>query len=683
MSVGPNVVVQPPSAPHSLAPSLPHPPLQSRRDQSPQAGATLNRLFTLSFDREKANAEDRTIELSFSSDEPVDRYWGVEILDHGAGAADLSRLKSGGPLLLEHDRRSQIGVIEDAWLDAKTAKCRARVRFGKSALATEVWNDVLDGIRMNVSCNYDLDEVIRESEKDGKPTYRVRKWTPNEISIVSIPADTTVGVGRGEEQPQPPTPDPMKRSFLPSILLDPAAGPTAGGGGGAPTAPPSQSRAGDLQPDERNRIVETERKSERERQTQIRALYDQHQCATVDTKGEILNDHLNNGRSLQDIQNWILQNRYKAKPILLDPNVGMSETEVRSYSLLRALNRLAQQKPLDGLELEASLAVAKRSRRDPEGFFIPHDVTSRSMRDAQNLTSAQMLSLFAGLAQTRALSSGVSSAGGYLVGTNVLTTDMIELLRNKVLVATMGARMLTGLQGDIAIPRQTGGATAYWLSETSTVTRTDQSFGQLALTPHRLGAATAYTKQLLAQSSLAIEAFVREDIMTVLAIEKDRAAITGLNANGEPLGLMNVNGIGGVTFGAAATRAKAIEFQSDVATVNASRGALAYLSTPATAAKWMGIAEATNTAEWLWKGNIDQGVVVGRPAFSTNQVPGDKVIYGNWNDLILADWDGIDVVVDPYTLATQGQVQIVIHILTDNGLRQAGSFSVSSDSGAQ
>lgn len=653
-------------------------PLSQSRDQVPKAGASANRSFTGSFDREKVNAESRTIELSFSSDEPVDRYWGIEILDHSPKACDLSRLKSGGPLLLEHDRTKQIGVIEEAWMDATGKKCRARVRFGKGALATEVWNDVVDGIRTSVSCNYDLGEVVRESEKDGKATFRVRQWTPNEISIVSVPADMTVGVGRGDPQAQPPHTEPMKRTYIPTILLDPAAGGTAGGGGSA-TVPP----ASPVSNEERSRIREIERKEERERITSIRSLYDSHQCAEVDPKGEVLSDFLNNGRSLPEMQNWILQNRYKAKPIVLDPNIGMNTQEVRQYSLVRALNRLAQNKPLDGIEAEASVAVAKRTKRDPEGFFIPHDVASRSLASANNLSPGQVMSLLAGLQQMRALNAGTSSAGGYVVGTNVLTSDLIELLRNKQLVATMGARVLTGLQGDIAIPRHTGGATAYWLSETGTVTGSQQTFGQLALTPHRLGAATAYTKQLLSQSSLAIESFVREDLMNVLALEKDRAALNGLNAAGEPLGLINTNGIGAVTFGAAATRAKAIEFQSDVATANASRGALAYLTTPAVAAKWMGIAEASNTAEWLWKGNIDEGQVVGRPGYTTNQVPSDKVIYGNWNDLILADWDGMDVVVDPYTLATQGQVQIVIHILTDNGLRQVGSFSVSSDSGAQ
>jgi HK97 family phage major capsid protein len=279
----------------------------------------------------------------------------------------------------------------------------------------------------------------------------------------------------------------------------------------------------------------------------------------------------------------------------------------------------------------------------------------------------------------RALNAGTASAGGYTVGTNVLASDMIELLRNKMLVARLGARVLTGLQGDIAIPRHTGGATAYWLSETATVTGSQQTFGQLALTPHRLGATTAYSKQLLAQSSLAIEAFVREDLMTTLALEKDRAALNGSNASGEPLGLLNCNGIGGVTFGAAATWTKVVEFETDVSSGNADTARAAFLTTPAVRGKWKTIPKVTGYPVFLW----EKGMVNDYPAEVTNQVPSDKVIFGDWSQIILADWDGLDVVVDPYTLATEGQVRVVIHTLTDVGLRQVASFSVSADSGAQ
>lgn len=393
-----------------------------------------------------------------------------------------------------------------------------------------------------------------------------------------------------------------------------------------------------------------------------------------------------NGGDFDTVRDHILTTKYKAKAVTLNPNIGMSRAETASYSVTRALNLLASLKPLDGLEAEASKAVAAKMHASPQGFFIPHDVATRSLADAKNLSPQDVLKMVASIATLgprAALTTGSAAGGGYTVGTDVLTSSLIDLLRNKMLVGQLGATMLTGLVGDVAIPRHTGGATAYWLDETSDTTASQQTFGQLALTPKRLAANTAYSKQLLAQSSLDIEAFVRMDLMTVLAIEKDRACLNGLNAAGEPLGILNTTGIGSVTFGAAATRAKCLAFQTAVANANAMSQRGAYISTPSTAAVWMAKEEAANTASWLWQGNIDQGVVCGRPAFSTKNVPSDKVIFADWSDLVIGDWQGIDVVVDPYTLASTHQVRVVVNILTDNGLRHVGAVCISSDSGAQ
>ena len=163
----------------------------------------------------------------------------------------------------------------------------------------------------------------------------------------------------------------------------------------------------------------------------------------------------------------------------------------------------------------------------------------------------------------RTMTAGSFSGGGALIDSELRTADMIELLRNKALVSQMGARTLSGLVGNIAIPRVTGGATAYWLPESGTVNASDQSFGQLGLVPHRLVGDTGYSKELLMQSSADVEGFVREDLMRVLALEKDRVAITGLGAAGEPRGIMNTTGVGSVTFGAAPTWAKGVGVSDD------------------------------------------------------------------------------------------------------------------------
>jgi HK97 family phage major capsid protein len=347
--------------------------------------------------------------------------------------------------------------------------------------------------------------------------------------------------------------------------------------------------------------------------------------------------------------------------------------------MLKAMRDLANGRPLSGIEKEASDATAKRIGREAKGFFIPHDVAAAHIADSHDLNAYAMKAL---ADSVKNLSQSVFGSGGALVGTNLLTDSLIELLRNKPLVSMMGARTLSGLVGNIALPSMNGGATAYWLSESGTATNSDQSFGQLGLTPKRLVGRTGYTKELLNQTDLSVEALVRDDITTVLGLAKDLAALNG-SGGAQPLGILNTTGINTVTFGATATRQKATDFQKEVAVDNASRGALAYMTTPTTAGKWMNVQEATNYPKFLWDGNIDQGNVVGRPAYSTNQVPSDKVIYGNWNDLILADWAGMDVVVNPYTNDATGVVTITITLWSDIAVRHAVSFCVSTDSGAQ
>lgn len=574
-------------------------------------------------DRKAIDKEARTVTLSFSSETPVDRWFGFEILDHSPGSIRMGRLKDGGPLLVNHDGRDQIGVVESAEI-GPDKRGHAVLRFGKSARAQEIFDDVLDGIRRNVSVGYWVHRMVLEEENDEKgSTYRAMDWEPLEISIVPVPADMTVGVGRSHGEGDHET--IIERSIK--------------------MAEPTVEKV------DVKKIEADAQNAEHTRVNEILAIGEQHKCQADAAR------FIRERKSVDEFKTFVLETRYKAKPVDIDPSIGMSEKEKRSYSLVRAIRQMAEYRQLDGLEREASDAVAKVCKREAKGFFIPPDI----------------------MMEKRVMQVGDSTKGGFTVGSELLGSSMIELLRNKTKVAQLGARTLSGLVGNIAIPRVTGGATAYWLSETGTVTASDQAFGQLALVPRRLVGDTAYTKELLMQSSIDVEGFVREDLMRVLAIAKDLAAINGLGANGEPLGILNVTGINTVTFGAAATWAKVVDFETQIATDNADVESMAYLTTPAVRGKWKTAVKVTNQAVFLWEGNT----VNGYRAEVTNQVPSDKVIFGNWADLIMADWAGIDVVVDPYSLKKSGQIEITITLWSDCGVRHAVSFCASTDSGAQ
>ena len=151
--------------------------------------------LTRSFDlaRDSVNSDTRTVDLTFSTDTAdVERWFGVEILDHNPKSVRLGRMRNKAPLLLDHDPSRQIGVIETAAIDGGQGK--ATVRFSQSALGEEIFRDIQDGIRSKVSVGYRVHEMVLENSADGKDTYRINDWEPFEVSIVSIPADDSAGV---------------------------------------------------------------------------------------------------------------------------------------------------------------------------------------------------------------------------------------------------------------------------------------------------------------------------------------------------------------------------------------------------------------------------------------------------------------------------------------------------------
>lgn len=628
-----------------------------------QVPKQLTRYFEIHADR--MDEEKRSVTLSFSSDVPYRRFFGDEILDHGEGC-DLSRLNNAAALLWMHNWDDQIGVVEKAWIDG--SKGYADVRFSRNARAEEMWKDVCDGIKRNVSVGYEVEEMVLEKQGEDVDTYRVTRWLPLEISLVSVPADDSVGVGRKmetrtfsvevpEEENTTDSGDPQieenKRDEEPGEIKSKIKSKRGEGDTNSISerqGEENNSTSKITMSDDNEKMT-----AERSRVSEIHKLSSNPAYAAYATS-ERVQHWINEGASVERVQGEILESM-GAKRAPEAPSLEVPEREAGEFSIVRAINQLAKNGRLDGVEKEISDATAKHVKREAQGFFIPNAVAKR------------------------ALNANTGSAGGYTVDTDLQSGSMVDLLRNKTKVAGLGAQMLTGLVGDVAIPKHTGGATAYWLGETETVTDSQQTFGQITLTPHKLVGSTPYSKQLLAQSSIDVEGFIRRDIASVLAIAKDLACINGSGADGEPRGIMNTTGINaGVTFGGAATWADVVQFETDIYTDNAEVENMAFLTTPATQGKWKTIERATNTGIFLLD---DDRMANGYRFEVTNQVPSDKVIFGNWADLVMADWDGIDVVVNPYSLDQSGQIRITVTLMTDVAVRHPVSFSVSTDSGAQ
>lgn len=339
------------------------------------------------------------------------------------------------------------------------------------------------------------------------------------------------------------------------------------------------------------------------------------------------------------------------------------------YSLLRALRVAADQRQLDGFEGEVSQELAKRVGRAPRGFFVPFDF--ESPLEPRDVPERRDLNL---------------TTGAYVKATITDASNFIELLRNAALVRELGATILAGLVGDLSIPKQLTAGTAYWFdSESATVTESNQTTGQVALAPKTLGTMTDISRKLLLQSSIDAETFVRADLAQVMAIELDRAVINGSGSGAEPEGILQNSSIGTVamgTNGAAPDWASLVALETNVAVANAAIGSLAYLTNAKVRGKLKTVPKVSGQANFLM--DPDQTVNGYRCGIS-NQVPSNltkgsssgvcsAAIFGNWRDVLIGFWGGLDVLVDPYTGGAAGTLRIRMFQDADIKFRHTASF---------
>lgn len=632
-----------------------------------------------SFVRESINVEERTCELAFSSELPYERWFGIEILDHSPGAVDMSRLRDGAALLVGHRSDDQVGVVESASIDADR-RGRAVVRFGRSARAEEIWQDVQDGIRRLVSVGYRINEAVLEvrNTQTGIDTYRITSWMPYEISLVAVPADPTVGVGRAAGE-RPPVPQAKEKPVDELETQTPAANRTQ------------------AQPVNIQAIESAAQAAERERSRGINALGEQHGMA------DLARAAVDNGTSLDAFRQTVLDKLQEARKLrpAESAEIGMSRSDLAKFSVRKLMLALAYGHQDRGLieaaafEIDASNAARKlrpiedtmpSAKERSGGYTIPVDVLRAPMgasnaQDAARQALAQML---------RDLTVGTPTAGGNLVATDLLSSDFITLLRNRLVLGSMGARVMTDLNGNIAIPSQTGGASTFWVTEGNPVTESQATFGQVAMTPKTVGMFTDYSRRLLLQSSIDIEMLVRMDLINGIAVEVDRVGIAGSGSGGQPTGVLNTAGIGAVvggTNGAAPTLDHIVDLESAVANVNADVGSLGYVTNTKVRGKLKKTQQFTGTnGVPLWTGNELNGYRAG----VTNNVPSNltkgtssgvcsAIAYGNWSDLLIGLWSGIDLILDPYTGATAGTRRVVALQDLDIAVRRAASFSAMAD----
>lgn len=584
------------------------------------------RLAPALFDSATIDKEKRTVDLAFSSETPVERYFGSEVLAHDKGSVRLARFNDGANLLFNHNMDDVVGVIEpgSARID-KDRVGRATVRFAKTARGDEVMGLVDDQILRKTSVRYQIHKI---EERVKTNEVRVTDWEPLELSIVTIPADASVGVGRAAHDEE------IEVEVVKTETSDPAADAANN-----PPAKTAEIRSITMTTDVKDPPAQAEGKQSTEQLEASRKQAIINLCRANKLDERFERNWIANGTSLEVVSDEILKVMVeRGKVTEAAPSfLGMEQKDVKNWSLFRAVNAIVSGNwEKAGLELAASKAVQDKTGKAPEnarGILVPLDVLVRQM-PMEAIRQAMQ----------RDLTAAVPSAGGYLVSTE--NRGFVDVLRNASVCYAMGATRLAGLQGNIQIPKRTAGATGYWLAtEGSPITESGQTFGQIAMTPKTCGAYNEVSRQLLLQSDPSVEGLVMSGLALDVGTAVDLAGISGSGNAGQPLGLTNTANIGSVT-GTSIDYAKIVEFQTDVATANALDGNLGYVTTPAVAGLLKARVKYANTASPIWEGRLGRGQVDGYPAMSSNQMASATMIYGDWSQMVIGEWGVLEVAVN-------------------------------------
>src|SRR5262252_444994 len=637
----------------------------------------LNRVYEMPIEIDRAaeiDTEKRTVELSISSDQPIDHWFGRIILDHGKGSVRLDRVKSGAPLLLNHSVDQQIGVLETARLEG--GKLRATARFSRSQLAEEIFRDIQDGIRRNTSAGFILHELDLEQKSDkGPSTYRSKDWEPLEASIAAVPRDISVGIGRtlraeGDGEEDDPEADPKdnptdeeetaeraRRAAKSTTQVRSIMETTQ-------TPPPATQPNPFVAMTERTNSFVTfavgfgstdERKAELTEMAREFAL-------TNKTETEFF-AALNEKRSA-----WAT-----APPPPAAPLVTLTDGERKRYSIARAILSDANARDRDYrgetkcFELEISEEIERKldapGAKKHGGFYMPTGIA-----------------LSRGLELERAgLDTKTATKGQELVFTE--PGSFIEMLRNKAKVMLLGATVLPGLTGNVAFPRQTGAGTFVWVGENPGADVADSNLllDQVVLSPKTGQSSTSYSRQLLQQGVANVDGLVQNDLVQINALAIDLAAIHGGGAPA-PTGLYSLTGVNAVAMGGAITFAKVVDMETVIEANNADVGTMAYLTTPEIGGK---AKQAPVMANVIALPIFANGEMNGYRAEVSNQVSKTLgagtnehgIIFGVWSELLIGEWGALEIITDPYRLKKQGMIEVTSFVMVDVNARHAKACS--------
>lgn len=585
----------------------------------------------------------------------------------------LDRFKDGAAHRDTH-WGDQIGIIEGCWIDQQERKLRVKVRYSKSARGEEIFQDVKDGIRKNVSIRYEIHELILEKEVEGVSYYRITKWEPIHSSEEADGADPKVGHGRSEDHPETVIP----------IQID------------GTKSFEDQINEFNNRNESKLKIIITNNRSSKMTDEELKALKEQHERALKDAAEagekraleianmyaiaddfqknvpgvdlrELAKKHIEEKKSETDFRTAVMA-KLKEPNALRTPStqIGLSDGETKKFSTREAILAMVEGKVDQlGVEYEASRTIAEKLGRaqGKNNLFLPYEIQNRQI-DISKLP-----------AEVRDLIVGTPSAGGYTVKYEYIAKSFIEILNNAMALQQVGATKIEGLQGNVPMTRELSSNLFYMVAESNGPTQSDVSFGQTVASPKTGGALTKMSHKFIVQNSVGGEAYINRKLGMACALGIDYQGIYGSGAANNPRGLKNWSGIGG-ELGAGFTRAKAISMLTQVKQANALvLGEFKWLSNALTASTLFNKEISPNTAKFL----LDDmtGKMINKQLVESEQLIDNELYGGIWSALMLMFWNVVEIKANEFgTGFAAGDIEVRALVDFDTFVEYPGAFAL-------
>ena len=663
------------------------------------------------------DSEDRTIDVVFSAGAEYRQKWGREKLVVSKRAVKMDRLnKRIAPVLHNHDRNQTIGLVESARIDGEQAI--ATLRFSKNARADEIYQDVVDGIRRQISCGYRILEYEVDETNERDPLYTVTEWEPFEVSVVAYAADSDcqpisdrsdillpveqppVNNNESEETEDMDPKEALRiareagfpefgtraieNEWSEETLRALLANEQARADDAPPAEPPvlPMPDDADRSDDDGDDDADSD-DSGKARVTRIYELGEEHN--ERDLAFEAMKDP---NISADDFAGRLIARSKKPESqraeaiqdvpdkITLDPK---DQAAFRITDLI--YHKVSGNKSVrGGTEMEICEEYSKlRTRQgiETEGTPIPPQIFCDRSLYRQN--SGLFL-------DERVLNATTDTAGEHTIDDELLADGFIDILLEFHAAIALCTK-LPDLQGNITFPRQDARAVAGWTAEQVAAAEQNPTFDTVTLSPKHLRAWTEVTTQLLHQSSIPVEQFIRRDLARALAKEMDRAILFGTGASDQPFGVNAITGLSSVTWPADSGGVSQFnyddlcEVEEQLGNEDALMGMLAWIVSPNIRRLARSTAElGANTSNPIWR----MGRMLDYEAYVTTQVityANDGSIsdettgfFANWEEMMVGMWGGIDIMANPYSKDREGVVRVTIGQMCDNAPRHDESF---------